>query len=318
MYRNIMVPVDGSPFSREALLHGVRIAGQCRAKLHLVRVATMPVMLSPETPSLDSDTWGNHRARELAGMYQIANECRGSSTVTVTTSLLEGPICDALEGYIARHRIDLVVMRSHARHGLARVWFGSVADKLIRNTGVPVLVVRPPSLATGLKNGLRFKRILVPLDGSPLAEKSLHAAIELARLDRAVITLLRVVPSSRDLPTETRSPRGPASDRAVTQAESYLRSLHPALSEPALEFLPKVVIADDVATAILDTANSHEIDLIVIATHGRGAVARVAAGSVADRLLRESAISTVVIRPQLSVAYEQRIATRSVEPSFAI
>jgi len=209
-------------------------------------------------------------------------------------------------------------MRSHARHGLARAWFGSVADKLIRNTGIPVLVVRPPSLATGLENGFRFKRILVPLDGSPLAEKSLHAAIELARLDGAVITLMRVVPSSRDLPTEMRSPRGPASDRAVTQAESYLRSLHPAISEPGLEFLPKVVIADDVATAILDTADSHEIDLIAIATHGRGAVARVAAGSVADRLLRESAISTVVVRPQLSVAYEQPIATRSVEPSFAI
>lgn len=319
MYRSIMVPVDGSSFSREAVLQGVRIAERCGATLRLVRVGTMPAPItSTEARSPGVEALKNHRAGELADLYQIANECRGSSTANVTASLLDGPVSDALEGYIARHKVDLVVMRSHTRHGLARVWFGSVADKLIRHTGVPILIVRPPSLATGLESGFRFKRILVPLDGSPLAEKSLHTAVALARLDEATVTLLRIVPPARSPGSQLQSPLGPASHAAITEAQTYLNSLVPALSEPNLGILLKVLIADDVAGAILQVAESHEIDLIAIATHGRGAIARVAAGSVADRLMRESAISTMVVHPQRPVADAELVPIWAAEPSFTI
>ena len=319
MYRNIMVPVDGSSFSREAVLQGVRIAEGCGATLRLVRVGTTPALISsPEALSPGVEAFENHRARELADLYQIANECRGSSTANVTASLLDGPVSDALEGYIARHRVDLVVMRSHTRRGLARVWFGSVADKLIRHTGVPVLIVRPPSLATALESGFRFKRILVPLDGSALAERSLHAAVTLARLDGAAVTLLRIVPSAHSPGSQLQSPLGPASHAAVTEAQTYLNSLVPTLRESNLGILPKVLIADDVAGAILQTTESHEIDLIAIATHGRGALARVATGSVADRLMRESAISTLVVHPPSPVANAELVPAWAAETSFAI
>lgn len=298
MYRNVLVPVDGSSFSREALLQGVRIAERCGAAVHLVRVGTSDSLVSsPETPALNANAFKDHRAHELSELYQIANECRGNCTAEIVVSILDGPVSDALVGYIARKRIDLVVMRSHARHGLARAWFGSVADNLIRDTGVPVLIVKPPSLATGLHNGFQFKRILVPLDGSALAEQSLDCAIELARVDSATITLLRVVPSVPGPTHELQSSVGPASHAAVTEAQAYLDAIVSVLSEPNVEMVPKVIIADNVAQAILQTSQSHEIDMIAIATHGRGAIARAAAGSVADQLMRTSAISTMVVRP---------------------
>lgn len=318
MYRNILVPVDGSPFSKEALLQGVRIAELSGAKLRTVRVRTTPAMVSSPDGLASGVEGFKTRARELADLYQIANECRGSSTAEVTASLLDGPVSDALEGYIARHKIDLVVMRSNTRQGLARAWFGSVADSLIRNTGVPVFIVGQPSLASALQSGFRFRRILVPLDGSLLAEQSLDAAVALASLDGATVTLLRVVPRANDQTSELRSPLGPASHAAVTEAQNYLDSLVSLLDEPNGRIHSKVLVADDVSRAILQTAQSLEIDVIAIATHGRGAIARAAVGSVAHRLMCESAISTVVVRPRTHVADAELVPIWAAEPSFAI
>src|SRR5687768_18566241 len=81
MYRNVMVPVDGSSFSREAVLQGLRIASQNGATLRLVRVASAPVLFSaPETMTLSSDAAKQLRASELASLYAMAAECRAHST----------------------------------------------------------------------------------------------------------------------------------------------------------------------------------------------------------------------------------------------
>src|SRR5687768_13081262 len=121
MYRNIMVPVDGSAFSREAVLQGLRIASKCGATLRLVRVETATVPLAvPQTVAIVNQDHLSERNAVLADLYSIAVECRAHSTVTVTASLEKGPVADALIGYAKRHSVDLIVIRSHARKGLAR------------------------------------------------------------------------------------------------------------------------------------------------------------------------------------------------------
>lgn len=298
MYRNIMVPVDGSSFSREAVLQGLRIASRCGATLRLVRVAASPIGLDAgEGYEIESEGLCQLHASALADLYAIAVECRAHSTVNVTASLQHGPVADAIIGYARRHRVDLIVMRSHARRGLARVWLGSVADKLIRDSGIPVLVVRPPSMATGLENGIQFKRILVPLDGSALAEQSLASAVALARIDGATVTLIRVVPPSRREPGVIESDIGPARADAVIAAARYLDSLLTTESDRPLSINRRVVVSDDIPDTIMQLADTGEIDLIAIATRGRNALARVASGSVADRIMRESITSVLVLHP---------------------
>jgi nucleotide-binding universal stress UspA family protein len=301
MYRNIMVPVDGSPFAREAVLHGLRIASQSGATLRLVRVGSAPVLQGgPEGFTLDNERLRQLHTAELADLYSIAAECRAHSTVNVTASLQQGPVVDALIGYAKRQRVDLIVMRSHARKGLARVWFGSVADKLIRDSGIPVLVVRPPSVATALESGYNYRRILIPLDGSRLAEQSLEAAGALARIDQASITLLMIVnPRENQRKGELQSAAGPASAREVASAQHYLESLFASRLDRSTSVCRRVVISDDVAGSILASAEAMEADLIAIATRGRGAIARAAGGSVADRVMRESPVSTMVIHPMI-------------------
>src|ERR1019366_3210472 len=149
MFRNVMVPVDGSSFSREAVLQGLRLASISGATLRLVRVASTAAFSGgPERAAGGFASVEGLHAAELASLYSIAAECRAHSTINVTASLERGPIIDALHGYARRNAVDLIVMRSHARSGVARAWFGSVADGLIRDSGIPVLVVRPPSVAT--------------------------------------------------------------------------------------------------------------------------------------------------------------------------
>ncbi|HEY4955717.1 MAG TPA: universal stress protein [Gemmatimonadaceae bacterium] len=299
MYRVIMVPVDGSAFSREAVFQGLRLAEKKGAQLRLVRVGSMPIVVgSPETAVLESKAWGTERDSMLTQLYRLAAECRANAHVDVTATLEDGPVADALRGHALRHSVGLIVMATHARRGIARVWLGSVADRLIRETGIPVLTVRPPSLATELSSGSCYKRIIVALDGSPLAEKSLKPALALARVEEAEITLLRIVPSERDIPMgELHSTIGPARARDVNQAENYLAGLKVMLAEHRTPIHSAVVVAVDIPTAILGFAETHDADLIAIATHGRGGLARAMIGSVADRVMTEGGISALILHP---------------------
>jgi nucleotide-binding universal stress UspA family protein len=299
MYRVIMVPVDGSAFSREAVFQGLRLAEKNGAQLQLVRVGSMPIVVGgPETAALENKAWGTERDSMLTQLYRLAAECRANAHVDVTATLEDGPIADALRGHALRHAVDLIVMATHARRGIARVWLGSVADRLIRETGIPVLAVRPPSLATELASGSCFKRILVALDGSALAEKSLKPALTLAEMEQAEITLLRVVPSEKDIPVgEMHALIGPARARDVDEAQSYLAGLQVTLAEHRVPIHSAVVVAVDVPAAILGFAETHDADLIAIATHGRGGISRAMIGSVADRVLSEGGISALILHP---------------------
>lgn len=303
MYRNIMVPVDGSSFAREAVLHALRIASQSGATLHLVQVTVSPVFLGAhEGIALGASSLGDLHSVELSNLYALAAECRAHSTLTVTAALERGPIVDALIGYARRHDVDLIVMRSRARRGLARVWFGSVADGLIRESGIPVLVVRPPSVATALNSGFHHQRILVPLDGSALAEQALVPAASLARIDNASITLLRIVTAWKHRePGELESSLGPAGANEVSEAQRYLDSLLARPEDRSIRVTRRVMISSDFASTILKVATDHEADVVALATRGRGAIRRAAAGSVSDFVMRESTVSTLVINPPVDV-----------------
>ncbi len=297
MYRNIMVPLDGSSFSRDAMLTGLRIASRCGATLRLVKVAVAPSIPAEAAGDVQKD----RHSLELSTLYAAAAECRAHANIPVVASLERGPVADALVGYAHRHGVDLVVMRSHGRGGIKRVWFGSVADRLIRESGIPVLVVRPPSVATAIEGGAQMKRILVPLDGSELAERAIVPAVKLASVDNASITLLRVVTAWKERdPGVLESERGPASAVEVSEAQRYLDSMLAWPDTRALRVTRRVVIASDPALAILEVARASEADVVTLATRGHGALRRAASGSVSDRVMRESEVSTIVLHPEAS------------------
>lgn len=302
MYRMIMVPTDGSGFDREAIRVALRIAERSRGKIRLVRAHSMGAYFgmefSPDATSVSAEMLEQERHRILGDLQALGEECRNASNAEVDVSLEDGPVLDALRGYASRNKVDLIVMSSHGRGGIARLSRGSVADSLIRCTTIPILVVKPTAsyVASQTKDG--FKRILVPLDGSAMAERILSEVVPLAKLENSEVILLRVLVRGRSSHKSTDDRNIPWWNRDLAAAKAYLLRTSAKLWEDS-GFLAgtEVVIGESISQAIAVCAIRLGADLVAIATHGRGGFARALKGSVADVLTRTSRTSMLVLRP---------------------
>jgi nucleotide-binding universal stress UspA family protein len=149
-----------------------------------------------------------------------------------------------------------------------------------------------------------FTHLLVPLDGSRLAEAALSAALSIAAKFDSTITLLRVVRP----PDITTSTSGSAMTEVLTmlrahsqeEAEDYLRVLQNQLRQQGYKVHRHVVFGDAVAQIILEVVEGRDMDAIVMSTHGRSGLSRWVFGSVADKVLRQSQVPVLLIRAQES------------------
>jgi nucleotide-binding universal stress UspA family protein len=287
MFRTIVVPLDGSPFAERALPWALRLARRAGATLELVRghvlyALTQPAAAwAPFDPAAEADS----KQEERAYLDAIARRLAGAAPVSISKTLVDGLESEGILGRVREGRADLVVMATHGRGPLGRFFLGSVADVLVRETSVPVLLVRPRDGAPGLLSGPAAESVLVPLDGSSLAEQALGPAADLARLAGARCTLLRVM-----------APRQPALEEVpYAGALAYLEAVAGRLREQGLSVQTRVAVAARPARAILNEAREGRV--IALATHGRGGVPRVVLGSVADKVVRTAPGPVLVYRP---------------------
>lgn len=300
MYTTILVPTDCSGFDREAIRVALRLAEKSQAKIHLVRVsasasffgiaASDGLVLSVEALQQELDT-------ELAELHALAAECRTITTAAVTTSLEQGPTADVLAGYAKRNDVDLIVMSTHGRSGFARLSLGSVTDSLVRLTTIPVLVVKPPRSYLNPQVAGAFKRIVVPLDGSALAEQVLARIATLADMEGSELTLLYVLKPHTYSQEQIQDPLLPWWEKDIASAQAYLLPMAAKLRRRGFTVSSDIVIGEDVPAKIAEFARSEKADLIAIATHGRGGLSRFMNGSVADALMKSARTSVFVFHP---------------------
>jgi len=136
-----------------------------------------------------------------------------------------------------------------------------------------------------------FKKVLVPLDGSKLAEKILPRVESWVRGTPSEVHLLRVVVSYRVDPREEKEERA----RLMQEAWDYLEKIASRLRQKRTRAHAVVVYGKD-AVQICDFARKNKFDLIAMATHGRSGISRWALGSVADKVLRCSVVPVMLIR----------------------
>lgn len=300
-FRALLVPLDGSQEGEQALPVAQMIAAQQRAAVHLVHVHTPNDPISIEgMPVLDAQLHSLGSQHEHTYLDRIAQPLRADASLVLTTAVLDHPVAPALLRYAGENDIDLLLLTSHGHGGFVPAWLGSVADALVRNSHLPVLLVRPTN---DVAQPPSMEQILVPLDGSATSEQVLPWALALGQPASALFTLLHVVnPSARselqiDWPEDADDVVEIAQQR-IRAAERYLHIVAERLRGEGAKVETRIVIERQAATAILDEAQNGQNTLIALATHGRSGVARLLLGSVADKIVRGASVPVLVYRPQ--------------------
>jgi nucleotide-binding universal stress UspA family protein len=145
-FERILVPVDGSGPSEDAVALAVRLASDLRAALTFCHVVDREAIVAQyvAVPYGDAGPSLEYAHDEAERLLKDAAEKAGRAGIETQTKLLEGPSVEKIVALCEEEHFDLIVMGSHGRRGLARMFMGSVAEGVLRIAAVPVLVVRRP------------------------------------------------------------------------------------------------------------------------------------------------------------------------------
>lgn len=304
----VLVPLDGSATAEHAIPYARRIARLSSAELGLVHVHASPSRPMPSRLLIGPDRAAVHtrkaklRRADAQYLARIADRISaGLNLVHVSWDVLDGSVEAALLRYIERLTPNLVVMTTRGKGGFARLRVGSVANRVARQAAAPVLLIPPAEHPPHAYSERGFGHILVALDGSGFAEEVLAPTHAIGSFVNASYTLLHVLrpaerapgPERGDLASEHRVPN------ERRDAEGYVTRLADRLRRVGAEADPRVVEHPDPAEAILARASEMGASLIALTTVGRGGVARMMLGSVADRVMREADVPVLVTNPNL-------------------
>jgi nucleotide-binding universal stress UspA family protein len=306
-FRSILVPLDASPLAERAIPLAASLAERASGSLHLAMVhVPAPAWALPQIGAADPALDQEIRSGEGRYLSRRLQDTAAGTSVPVSEALLDGDIPEAIAEYAADRQADLIVMTTHGRGPVSRFWLGSVADRLIRCTDRPVLLLHPAAARVPARVE-QLQRILVPLDGSPLAELAESPALMIARLSGGVLDLFRVVepavPIWAPFPGGALPGEAPDSLRLrVEHAERELEERAEAIRAAGVSVGTGVLVGPDPAGAILHRVQEVTADLIVLATHGRGGLSRVLLGSVTDKVVRAAPVPVLVCPPGLRPA----------------
>lgn len=270
MLDRILVPLDGSPRAEAALPPLEWLAPAASGEILLVRACPLrPAGAYEAAPLLPV---GVDEARE--DLERTAARLRAEGR-RVRTLVREGDAAEAILDAAAEEGATLVLMSTHGRSGLARFVFGSVAEKVLRASPVPVMIF--PAFSPPRRQPP--KRVLVPLRNDETARGVAPAVVELARRGDARVILLHV----------TR--RGEVPDPCAP----FLQSVAASLASEGVEG-SALVIEGDPASRILETLHEQDVDLLVMAARGRRGPSRWIFGGVTEKVLRGAGAPLLVVR----------------------
>jgi nucleotide-binding universal stress UspA family protein/predicted transcriptional regulator len=287
----VLVPLDGSTLSELALPWAVSLALNQKATLMLAQAVPWPRLASDDLmggyvgADVYEDILAAQREDATAYLEQHRTEL-AAQNLHVEIVVKEGAPGTALLNLADELGADMIVMASHGRGGLARAVLGSVALQMVQNATIPVLLVRADS--TDSPRVASFDRLLIPLDGSALAERALDVAAEVAH-PGSTLVLLRVEERTEPSRDYERVPSGldASAGEAHRSATEYLNSIaHRHVSTGVLTRID--VRFGEPGEQIIRTAAAHNADVIVMATHGRTGPSRWWLGSVADEVARQA------------------------------
>lgn len=281
MIHRVLVPLDGSEVSESVLAHLPRLLRNADAEVILLRADYPPpvesyVSITDAVLDVARHYLEGVRARLAAQGFRVRTVARVSSAA------------GAILQVVREQKVSHVAMATHGRTGFKRLLLGSVAERVIRASPVPVIVVRP-----GLPPAAPPRNLLVPLDGTDFSSAVLPEAMDLSRRFGARVVLLHVL--ERVEFGRFRRSSEPSRPDGRERGEERLRRASEWCRQRGIDTLPLLEEGSPPAV-ILNVCRFNAIDMIAMATHGRSGIPRLMAGSVTERVLRGAAVPVLVVR----------------------
>lgn len=305
MYRKVVVPLDGSELAQAILPHVAEVIRDRGSQVYLLSVAPLVKGVAPTAVGVRPSAAGmqderRRIEREWVSYLQAVARQLEPVAASVHVGVCFGRPADEILAFVDSENADLIALSAQGRSGISRWVFGNVVDRVLRGATCPVLLVQ----ARQAQRRIAYQRILVPLDGSELAEQVLpyvkalirphHTRVFLVRvlttgLGDRVVALLRSYPPGLQLATT-------ALHHAEVQLQGYLRSVAAALREQGA-VVRTAVRRGSPADEILAYAAEVEADLVGMTTHGLSGMSRWVYGNVAGKVLQGVHSPVLLVRP---------------------
>ncbi len=309
MYQRMLVPLDGSELAEVVFPYAKELAGRLDVEVILLYVGSQalqeftPMRRAYIERAAETIKVQAREVKEKAGIQP------GDKPVEVRGEVAMGYPAEEILRYADEYAVDLILIATHGRSGKKRWHIGNVADKVLRTSRVPVWLAR-----AGIPDEMAYDKwprrtIMVPLDGSELAESVLPHVEALAKQrgsEPIDVVLLRIcetpVTPSYSMPElSTAEPLNlgeymqQETARCKQAAQEYLAGIEKRLQESHIKVQSEVLVGK-AADEIVDYANKHPFNIIVMTTHGRSGLSRWVYGSVADNVLQEVSSPVLLIR----------------------
>lgn len=287
--KSVLVPLDGSPLAEDALPFAEEFSKRLGIEVNLFHVCEP----------------GGEDSRHMCQAYvdRAADRLQMDKPLPIQSLAVTGKAADEIIDHAKDNDIDFILMATHGRSGIGRWLMGSTADKVLRASPVPVLLVRAGDSLTAARVQEMGRTLLVPLDGSEHAESVLPYVEALAAGNGPVktrIILLRVYERpfvTADYPMPDWEEHV---ERIVGQfrktAEDYLAKLREKL--PGSLDVRTEVLEGNPADQIIRYAQKQALEMIVMATHGNSAIAQWEFGGTADKVVRNSRSPVFLVKPE--------------------
>ncbi|AQL42315.1 hypothetical protein BV210_06125 [Halorientalis sp. IM1011] len=281
MFDRILVPTDRSDPARRALAQAADLADRYDATVTVLHVV--------DTRELDSDDEVDEHT-ETARTELVAALDDLDIDPTPEAAVRAGIPSETILDYADEVGIDLIVMGTHGRTGVRRYLLGSVTEKVVRLSDIPVLSVHPAEVDVG---SIPYERILVPTDGSPGADPAVDCATDIATTYDAALHAVSVVDTGA-MAGDVQI--GVIIDQLREHATDAVESVADAARDAGVAETETDVLEGRPFDAIRTYVDEADIDLIVMGTHGRSGLDRYLLGSVAEKTVRTAPVPVLTVR----------------------
>ncbi len=300
MFKRILLPLDRSALAECVLPHAIAVGRAFESQVMLLHV-----MDTPREPhwrrAMDPLNWQIRKAEAKAYLNGLELLLQAAG-LPVETLILEGFAAEQILGFSDTYGPQLIILSSHGQSGLSDWGVSSVVQKIALRARTSVMIVRAARPRTPDGTGLRYRRILVPMDGTQRAESILPAAATLARAHDAQIVLAHIVQKPA-LPRRTPPSREDVEladllvERNQADAAQYLDQLRSRLTG---KIEVRVLVSDHLAAALHELVERENADLVLLSAHGRSGQTGGLYGDTVGHLMAYGTTPLVVIEESSS------------------